>query len=286
MINFFRPVTVKQVSELLDKYQEHAQLIAGGTDLLLQVRQRNRPLSAYLIDLTRVEGMNEIIADGEQIMIGAAVTHDQIVRSQVINKDAPLLATACRSIGSQQIRNRGTLGGNICNASPCADSIPPLFVLEAQLNIIKTDSRRTVPISEFFSAPYQTILHKGEWLHSIIIKKLDQNCSSAFLKLGRRNAVAVSRINLAAVLKLSQEGLIEEARLTPGSVFPVWRRIPEIENFLLHKKASLPLFEASGKRLSQIMVEVSGRRWSTPYKEPVVAALLKRVLCAAAKIDG
>lgn len=285
-MQFYRPQSIGQVNELWDRHQHRARLIAGGTDLLVEFRQKNSWPADGLIDLTQVQGIHGIEDQGDHLSIGAATTHDAIVKNDWIQRYAPILAGACRQIGSQQIRNRGTIGGNICNASPCADSIPALFVMNARLQVASMQGERIVSVQEFFSAPYRTVLAPGEWLKGILIPKADESAHWAFIKLGRRNAMAISRMSMAVMLWLNDKQEFSEVRVAPGSVFPVWRRVTEVEQFLAGKKTADEVFERAGRLLAEIMIQVSGRRWSTPYKEPVVAALLSRVLRMAVQTNS
>jgi len=282
---YHQPQNKSELKEFLDIYADQAQFLAGGTDLLVESRQDHFKWPEHLIDISGIGEMKSINENENEISIGALTTHDEIVRSPLINKYAPLLAEACRQIGSQQIRNRGTIGGNICNASPCADTVPPLVALQAKVRLADAQNEWEVPIDDFFLKPYKPRLKNNEVVLSLKINKLSEDYRSIFYKLGRRNALAISRINMASVLKLSQEGLIEEARIAPGSVFPTWKRVSEAEEFLKGKKAELDVFMQAGDIVAGEMIKISGRRWSTPYKEPVVVALVKRVLSMAAGLE-
>ncbi len=281
-MHYHRAKDLKETVELLNSKGGRVHLIAGGTDVLVEARQKPIPDNAFLLDISQVAECRHIQQRGQTIHIGAAVTHQELAESAVIQSAAPLLAHACRQIGSLQIRNRGTLGGNICNASPCADTVPPLLTLDARVHIAGTKGERTVSIAGFFDSPYHPLLQQGEVVSAVSFKKLDKTVYSAFYKLGRRKALAISRINMAAVFRLTEEGLLNDVRLAPGSVFPVWRRVSEAEAFLENKKAQPAVFEEAGKIVAEKMIALSGRRWSTPYKEPVVAALVKRTLTIAA----
>ncbi len=281
-MHYQRANHLKDIIDLLGEQGERVHLIAGGTDVLVEARQKPLPQDAFLLDISRVSAFRQIEERDQTVHIGAAVTHQELADSALIQTAVPLLAYACRQIGSLQIRNRGTIGGNICNASPCADTVPPLLALEAQVHIAGTAGRRTVPIADFFESPYHPRLQKGEVVTGISFNKLEADEHSAFYKLGRRKALAIARINMAVVFQLTEEGLLQNVRLAPGSVFPAWRRVSEAEAFLENKKAQLSAFEEAGKIVADKMIAISGRRWSTPYKEPVVAALVKRTLAIAA----
>ena len=281
-MNIIRPKTLNELSVALNRGVSQSLFIAGGTDVLVESRQSYFTPPQTLIDLSYLDDLKGIEENDGFIRIGALATHTEILQNPLIRQYAPLLAEACAQVGSQQIRNRGTLGGNICNASPCADTVPPLLALEAEVEIFGPDKTRRLPMEEFFVKPYRTVLQKNEALTAVYFPPLPAGYGSAFYKLGRRKALAISRINMAAVLKTDDSGLIKEVRLAPGSVFPVWKRVSAAENFLLGKKAGEENFQKAGEITAQEMIKISGRRWSTPYKEPVVAALVKRVLLMAA----
>ena len=284
-MQYHKPQNIPGLNSLLSELGTNAQIIAGGTDLLVESRYKEQKLSDQWIDISGIAELKKIREKDNRISIGSMVSHEEIVRSDLIRKYVPLLADACRAIGSMQIRNRGTIGGNVCNASPCADSIPALMALDARLVIDSIAGEQVLPIPEFFLKPYQTVLKTGNWLKEIHIKKMDSNECFAFLKLGRRNAVAIARMSFAVIMRIKNDEIIEDTRFVPGSVFPVWRRVTEVEEFLKGKPATRELFNQAGKIASETMIQNSGRRWSTPYKEPVVAALTSRVLSKAAGLE-
>ena len=284
-MQYHKPHNVKELNDLLNKFGTDAQILAGGTDLLVESRFKDTNLGEHWIDISGINGLKKIIDSDNQIHIGSMVTHSEIVHNDLIKKHIPILAEACRKIGSMQIRNRGTIGGNICNASPCADSVPALMALDAHLVIESVAGEQELPIADFFIKPYLTVLKTGSWLKELYISKMDPDDGFAFLKLGRRNAVAISRMSFAAIIKTKSNEIIEKAKFVPGSVFPVWRRVTEAEEFLIGKRVTKELFEQTGRIISKKMIKNSGRRWSTPYKEPVVEALTRRVLCKAVGLE-
>jgi xanthine dehydrogenase FAD-binding subunit len=284
-MQYHKPKNIFEVTELLNTFKNDAQIFAGGTDILVEARYNKKNLKEHWIDISGISGLKQIKEIKKQISIGPMVTHSEIIRNDMIKQHAPLLAEACRVIGSLQIRNRGTIGGNICNASPCADSIPALVVLDTQLVIDSSSGEQVLPISDFFIKPYMTILKPGKWLKEIRIMKMKAENKFAFLKLSRRNALAISRMNFAVILQIAWDNTIESVQFAPGSIFPIWRRVTKAEEFMLGKRISMELFQEAGKIVADSMIKESGRRWSTPYKEPVVAALTARVLAKAAGLD-
>jgi carbon-monoxide dehydrogenase medium subunit/xanthine dehydrogenase FAD-binding subunit len=181
-------------------------------------------------------------------------------------------------IGSPQIRNRGTIGGNIMNAAACADTVPPLMTLNARLKLNSSTGEREIALTDFFVKPYVTFARPDEILSEIRFDKLGPAMRSSFFKLGRRNALSIARLSVAVVLKIDGKGLIEEARIVPGAAFPSWQRIREAEEILVGQKPSHDIFVKAGKKVSEMMIANTGRRWSTEYKEPVISVLVRRAL--------
>lgn len=283
-MHYHCPHNIQDLQILLaDSNREHT-ILAGGTDVLVETRQKPMAESDRVLDISRLNELNTIKEQDSEIVLGTLVTHQQLATNLLVLKFAPLLADACKQVGSLQIRNRGTIGGNICNASPCADTVPSLTVLNARVEILSAAGIRVVSIEDFFDKPYYPRLQPNEIVTRIRFKKLNVSQKSAFFKLGRRNALAISRINMAVVLQFSSEGIIREARIAPGSVFPTWKRVVEAESFLTGKQATRENFETAGKIIADKMIEISGRRWSTAYKEPVVAAIVRRTLMLATGI--
>lgn len=280
-MKYHRPQNLKELQQMLSVFGRNMHVLAGGTDLLVEARQDYFKSKEHVVDISRLPELATIQEENGALIIGAVVTHNAIVQNALVKTYAPLLNAACRQIGSLQIRNRGTIGGNVCNASPCADTVPPLVALQAELEILSPKGKRQVAVADFFHKPYQPKLEADEVLTAIRFKKLTANHKSAFYKLGRRNAVAISRINMAVILALNKNKHIREVRIAPGSVFPSWQRVTEAETFLAGKEALEQNFLQTGEIVARRMIEISGRRWSTPYKEPVVAALTKRTLAMA-----
>jgi len=280
-MTYHRPHTLQELQHMLSEYGNNMHLLAGGTDLLVEARRSYFVAKGHIVDIFRLSELKTLSEDADKLVLGAGLTHDDIAHHPLIQKFASLLSAACSQIGSQQIRNRGTIGGNLCNASPCADTVPPLMALDAELELLSATGSRLVPVRQFFEKPYRPRLAENEVIMALHFKKLSAQQKSAFYKLGRRNAAAISRIDMAVVLKTNAQKRIEEVRIAPGSVFPVWQRVAQAEEYLLGKEANQAHFKKAGEIVARRMIEISGRRWSTPYKEPVVAALTKRTLMMA-----
>jgi xanthine dehydrogenase iron-sulfur cluster and FAD-binding subunit A len=277
----FEYIAVKTIAEACGVLAEHgadARVLAGGTDLLIEWRRASKKLPKVVLDISRVAELGGITEADGSLTIGPLATHADLQRSDLVEKSAPLLAAAAAAIGAPQIRARGTVGGNIMNAAACADTVPPLVALGATVTLQSKGDERQLALADLFLKPYQTQAKPDELLTRVRFPKLPADARSAFIKLGRRNALAISRMSVAAVLQVGGDGRIAEARIVPGAVFPTWKRVPEAERMLLGEKPSAKLFAAAGQKVSEEMIKATGRRWSTEYKEPVIAVLVRRAL--------
>jgi carbon-monoxide dehydrogenase medium subunit/xanthine dehydrogenase FAD-binding subunit len=275
---YYAPQSVAESCALLEQIGGSAKILAGGTDVLIELRKSPDSVAGSIIDISGISSLKGIEESGNTIVIKPLTTHTEILRSPLVGIHAPLLKTAVSGIGSPQIRNRGTIGGNIMNAAACADTVPPLIALGARIRLQSSAGDRTVALSDFFTRPYVTVAKRGELLVEIRIPKLPADARSSFIKLGRRNALSISRLSVAAILTRDHSGFITEARIVPGAALPRWHRVAEAENLLVGQKATRELFVEAGKKVSDVMISFTGRRWSTEYKEPVIAVLVRRAL--------
>ncbi len=274
------PETISELSSLLTRYGKEARILAGGTDLLISLK-RGDCLPGYVLDISRISELSVLRDEGSRIFVGAAVTHTRISESSLIRGEAPLLAAAASSVGSVQIRNSGTIGGNIVNASPAGDTVPALMVLDAEADVMGPTGERRIRLQALFVRPYQTALGPHEFLLGIRFPKLPMGSGTCFLKLGRRKALSVSRMTVAVVLSLDGEGLIREVRICPGAMTPVPCRMGRAEKSLLGSVPGAELFRKAGEQVAREVLGVTGPRPSTPYKEPVLIHLVERALTAA-----
>jgi CO/xanthine dehydrogenase FAD-binding subunit len=276
------PETLDEVSSLLNRYGKESRILAGGTDLLIGLK-RNEILPKVILDIGRIPELSAVRDEESHIFIGATVTHTKISESELIKREAPLLSEAASSVGSVQIRNSGTIGGNIANGSPAADTVPPLIALDAEAQVISQAGKRSIPLSALFPGPYQTALAPDELLSGVRFPKLALKSGTSFLKLGRRKALSVSRITVAVVLVLDRNGLIQQARICPGAVMPMPSRAERAEESLIGLPPDSGLFQRAGRLVAEKMVHATGIRYSTPYKEPVAINLVQRALAVAAE---
>ena len=195
----------------------------GGTDLLIELRRGSKKAPRVVLDISGVAELAGIADSNGSITIGPLATHAELVRSEVVHKFAPLLSVAAATIGSPQIRARATVGGNIMNAAACADTVPPLMALGANVTLQSKAGSRELALADLFVKPYETKARADELLTAVRFPKLGPGARSAFIKLGRRNALAISRLSVAAILEVGKDGRIAEARIVPGAAFPTWQ---------------------------------------------------------------
>ena len=281
--DYKRPTSLAECLTILKEGDDHGKIIAGGTDLMVEIRAGKEKKLAYVVNVTHIEDLKGIVKNGDKISIKPGTTHDSIVNDSIIAECAPFLADASHTVGSPQIRNAGTIGGSVGTASPASDPAP-LIALNGVVTIESKDrGARHMLIEEFIVKPYKTDLAKDEIMTDITVDNL-AGYKTAFVKLGRRKALAIARMNVAVALKLDGEGEVEDIRIVPGSAFPVAKRIKEAEAVLLGQKPTAELIEKAGDTVAEEMVKVTGIRWSTEYKQPVIASLTKRAIRQALEV--
>jgi CO/xanthine dehydrogenase FAD-binding subunit len=227
---YFRPRTLEEALEILAQRGHEVRAVAGGTDILVQAKD-GRPERAALFDLTAVRELKGIEDRGEHVYLGATATHSEMIASPLLRRWVPALPEACAVIGGPQIRNRGTLGGNLANASPAADCVPPLYAADAVVELVSISARREVPIDEFFTGPRRSVLEQDELILGVRVPKRT-GVRAAFLRLGQRQAQAISKVSIAAAMTF-KDGRPDWARVAFGAVAPTVIRAREAEKALL-----------------------------------------------------
>ncbi|HEX9118406.1 MAG TPA: FAD binding domain-containing protein [Anaerolineae bacterium] len=279
---YARANTIEQALQLLADPACTSRVLAGGTDVLVLVRQQ-APAFDRVVDISRVRELKVIERRGEEIVIGAAATFTEVAESALLRELAAGLVEACLTVGGPAIRNAGTLGGNTINAAACADGLPPLVCLEAVAHLAALTGTRSLPVAELVTGANRTALRPGELLTHFTLPVPPAGARQAFAKLGRRKAQAISRLSMAAAGRLDERGCVDYVRLAPGAAMPGPRRILEAESLLLGQAPSDALLAEAGAATAEAMMRATGRRWSTEYKEPAIQALaertLRRVLC-------
>ena len=277
-LDYVVPSNLFQACDFLGNHGSQTKIIAGGTDLILSLRG-GEVKPRFLLDISALKELRQIEEVSGKIRIGAACTHTQIAESPLLKSHGGILSEASSRVANRQIRNLGTVGGNIANASPAADTLPALMALNAQVVIVSKNGQRIPPLPEIVKGPYQTHLRPEELISSVIVEKIPERTWYRFFRIIRRKAMATARINGAFVLWLRDaKGPIEEIRISVGSVTPVPCRMPEAENLLRGTLPSDGLIEQACSSVGEAMVASSGVRKSTEYKLPVVQSLVKRAI--------
>lgn len=273
---YVRAEGIPHAVALLAEPGVRSRVLAGGTDLLLLLREEQEACDR-VVDITQVAELHRIRRQEDCVIIGAAASFSEVIASDVVNATAPLLVAACRTVGAPQIRNMGTLGGNVANAAACADSLPALVCLDAVAHAQTAEGELRWPVSEFVTRPNRTQLPPAALLTALSYRVPPPDSRSAFLKLGRRNALAISRLTVAALGRVF-DGRIAEARIVPGAATPQILRFRETESMLLDQAPTVAVCTEAGQMAVQEMSGITGRRWSSEYKEPALAALVTRAL--------
>lgn len=254
-----------------------ATVYTGGTDLL--VRMYKGVLNPEsLICLERIKELKGVRDAGEEIFIGACSTHTELLSDPVIAEGLPILRRALAVIGSPLIRNMGTIGGNICTASPAGDTLPPLYVLQAEVELCSKKGARRIPICDFIKGPGSTCLQTGEIVSAIWVKKPLEYNLHHFEKVGRRNALACSVVSLAALLRIGEDGVVEKASLAWGSVGPTVVMSPEAERMLIGGRLSRERIQDSASLAREAVRPISDIRASEDYRRSVAGNLLFRLI--------
>ncbi|MDH7489364.1 MAG: xanthine dehydrogenase family protein subunit M [Anaerolineae bacterium] len=275
--------SVEHALELLARYEGQAQLIAGGTDLVLQ-SQRGQCPATVMVDITRIPGLNRIEERDGFILIGAQVTHAQIAASALIRDKAPILAMACSQVGGPQTRNAGTLVGNVVNAQPAADGATALFVLDAELEVATQEGRRWEPIAHVYrGVGICTINACREMVTAVRFKPLANACGCSYQRLARRKALTLPTLVVAVALEMLGD-TIKAARIAIGPVAPTPYRATDAEAYLVGKKAEEAVFAEAGQlAAAKARPRDSLIRGSSEYRTAMVGVLVRRALGEAAQ---
>lgn len=270
--------SVGHALELLAAHDGKAQLIAGGTDLLLQAQRGQCPASV-MVDITRIPDLNRIEERDGYIVIGALVTHAQIAASPLIQAKAAVLSTACGHVGGPQTRNAGTLAGNVVNAQPAADGAVALFALDAELEVATESGTRWEPITEIYRGVGAcTIDACHEVVTAIRFRPLTGTCGCGYQRLARRKALTLPTLVVAAVLHVEGDA-IQTVRIAVGPVAPTPFRAADAEKFLVGRAPELAaLSQAGDLAAAKAKPRDSVIRGSQEYRTAMVAVLVRRAL--------
>ena len=272
------PATLDDALGIKKERGAEARVIAGGTDLILRMRDKVFSPSV-LIDLRRLS-LDGIALSDNELRLGAFVSLSQVLESADIERLFPALPAGCREFAGPPIRNRGTLGGNIVNASPAADLVPPLIAYDASIVLSSSDGDRVLQLMAFFVGPGQSVMEPDEILTEIRLPLMPASSAATFIKLGQRRSMAISQVNLTTRLSVDESSMVSEARIVLGSVAPVPMRAVAAEEFLLGKELSEKLLNRAAKKARDEVTPISDVRASLSYRLEMVEVLVRRALLA------
>jgi len=287
---YIQASSVDETLQLLAQYSERARLINGGTDLIIEIERKLRA-PEFVIDVSRIAGLAEIRIDGAQtsevsetsevspmVHLGAGVTHNQVVAHPLLRERAFALVRACWEVGAPQIRNRGTLAGNLITASPANDTIAPLWALGAAVTLRSARGERTLALHDFFRGVRRTALEPDEMLTEISFPLPAPNVRSTFLKLGLRRAQAISVVMVAVLLDVDALDVIRNAQITLGAVAPTIAAAHEAQEFLRGKQLDDDNIAETARLATNAARPIDDIRGTAEYRREMVRVHVARAL--------
>ena len=277
-LTYVRASTVSEAVGLLNEPGIRSFPLAGGTDMMIQLRRGEIPAGRF-VDITKIpELKSRQVAGGPEgtVLLGAGVTISEILEDTALVAKVPLLGQAGETFGGPQIRNLATVGGNVINQAACADLLPVLICLEAVAFVAAPEGEYCVPVSELVSQP----LPAGRIVRAFSFAVPPTAARSVYLRLSRRRTLTTARLSLTMLGRVGADGAIAEARIVPGAIFRTVRRVKPVEEMLVGQLPSESLFEACGQKMVDLFLAESGGRWSAPYKQVVISKLTERGLRA------
>jgi carbon-monoxide dehydrogenase medium subunit len=279
---YHAPNSIQEALECLSRYGSQAKVLAGGTDLLVSMKKREE-VPEHLINLKGIKGLNAIRHDErEGLAIGCLATIGDIARSQIVREKFTALWDAVNVMAAPQVRNLGTIGGNLCSAVPSADTAPPLIALGASVRLLGTKGERSLPVESFFKGPGESALKTDEILVEVLVPNPRKNSGGAYFKLMRRNAMDLALVGAAVFLGVNDgKRVCHEARIALGAVAPTPIRAPKAEHVLVGKAVDEQIAEEAGHTARLEARPITDIRASEAHRRDMVGILTKRAILAA-----
>jgi CO/xanthine dehydrogenase FAD-binding subunit len=274
---YFKPDTLDEAVHVLAS--SGGQILAGGTDFFPSLG--DRPVIGTVVDISGLRELRGVVAERDYIRIGGLTTWTEIIKTP-LPRCFDGLKAAAREIGSVQIQNRATVAGNLCNASPAADSVPALLTLDAEVELVSRAGIRRLPLAEFVVGNRKTLRQPDELLSQIFVPRTAENAASTFLKLGARRYLVISIAMVAAVIQQNSAGLVSDARISVGSCSAVARRLPELEHVLLGATMAPGLGSLATANHLNVLSPIGDIRANAAYRRDAALQLVRRVLDACA----
>lgn len=274
VLEYYRPGDINEALACLNRSPGSTSILAGGTDLIIQMRER-AAAPEYIVDIGGIPELGEIKTAGGELIVGGRATFAAIEGNPLVGRHVPMLARAAGSVGSPQIRNTGTIGGNIANAAPAADMIPPLLALEARVELKSALGTRVPALEEILPGADSTGIKPDEILTGVIIPIPGPGTYGSFVKLGRRKSLAIARLNLGLSVTLEGNRVVKSS-LSLGSVGAAAYRVRQVEQVLEGRELDDRTVTAACSLVSLIVAEKLGSRPTAAYKQAIAGAALKR----------
>jgi len=271
---YISPKTKEEVLQILKQEKSEACLVAGCSNVLPYIKDKIIS-KKLLLDISGIEELNYIKESEGEIYIGAGTTISDLINSKIIREECNILYQAAEQFADPTIRNSATIGGNLADASPAADMAPPLLVLDAVLEVESMDGKREISLKNFFIGPRKTVLHDDEMITSIKIKDDSINKNGCFIKLGLRQAMAISLATVALILEVEKDK-VADVRIAMGSIAPTPLRLIKVEGFLKNKEINDELIEEAIKKVREEVKPIGDVRASAEYRRYVSGILFKR----------
>ncbi len=271
-VTTLNPKNLNEACQMLAN-NKNSQLIAGGTDVVIELRGKQTPTT--LVNIDQLPELKGIAEKDDCVVIGANQKINEVKESEIVQKHFPALVEAISSIGAKQTRMRGSLAGNIANASPSADSLPPLVAYGAKVLLVSQNGERTIDVDKFIVGGYKTDIKEGEIIKSIILPIPTKTLEYSYFQLGRRGAVNITRLSLLTMCAKNSSGILEDVIISCGALFVKPCRLQKIEELLINQKLDSALIDKAENLLADLIEEQIGGRWSSEYKKPVFINLFK-----------
>ena len=280
---YYAPGTVKEAAALLTKHGANGKVLAGGTDLLVQIKEHVKGMAPdYVVSLKNIKAVHQArFTNRAGLVFGAGATLAQVTGVPGVAENFPALVEGAQLIGSLQIQNQATLAGNICNAAPSADGVPPLIAYGAMLTVTGPRKTRVIPIEEFFAGPGKTVLAHNEILVSVQVPAPGPRTGCHYARHTPRQQMDIAMVGVAALVQLDKAGRVTDARIVLGAVAPTPIRARRAEEALRGQMPTAELIAAAADLAAAEERPISDTRGSAGYRRYMTAVLVKRMLNAA-----
>ncbi|MCU0690167.1 MAG: xanthine dehydrogenase family protein subunit M [Polyangiaceae bacterium] len=278
-LQYHRPASLRQACLLASQLGADARLLAGGTDLLIDLKQGRLQLQ-HLVSLEAIGELKRIFASDTELRIGALVSLSAVADASLVHTHAPALAEAILTMAAVQIRNRATLGGNFCAAVPCADTPPVCIAYDARLRLVSAAGERIVPADSFFLTPRRCVLEPGEVLAEVLLPLHRPHSGAAYARFSRRRFMSLAVAGVAACVDVSA-GLIRSARVAMTSVAPTPILSPQASAVLVGREPSQSIIAAAARAAASEARPISDLRGSASYRRDLVEVLATRAIRTA-----